>query len=132
MTDIEKSRSNGHGVSSKAPTATTPTAAGSAAAASAGAANVSRYMTVLSNVPAKVPNDLPIHACCLFNLLRLIVQFTTPSLWRATKRLVFTLLFAAVSLHAIHMSPVWALPICWCLAAVAFTFIFEVCGELDA
>eukprot|EP01006_Ploeotia_vitrea_P045854 TRINITY_DN66973_c6_g3_i1.p1 TRINITY_DN66973_c6_g3~~TRINITY_DN66973_c6_g3_i1.p1 ORF type:complete len:953 (+),score=542.04 TRINITY_DN66973_c6_g3_i1:83-2860(+) len=48
------------------------------------------------------------------------------SSWMATKRLFKTGAFCVMAIHALSISPAWALPICWVFAAIAFGFLFDV------
>lgn len=53
-------------------------------------------------------------------------QFRVRDDFEAVKRLITTTAFCLLAAHALSLSPVWALPLCWIFAAVAFTFVFEI------
>lgn len=59
-------------------------------------------------------------------LQSLPLEVTRPSSWRAWLRLVNTLVFCGLSVHAISIAPTWLLPLCWVFAALALVQLFDI------
>jgi len=74
--------------------------------------------------PPSTPEQLPPHSRYEQVLARL-PKYEISS-WKATQRLVGSLVGIVLSFHALTLAPVWALPICWFFAAVSMCVFFEI------